>query len=42
MSVEAEGFVKILQRLRVELEKLCRELQRLDEQIKSVKEGEDR
>ena len=42
MSDETEGFVKILRRLRVELEKLCRELQRLDEQIKSFKEGEDR
>ena len=41
MSVEAEDFVRTLQKLRIEIKKLCRELQRLDEQIKLVKEGEN-
>jgi len=40
-----EEFVRMLQRLRVELEKLCRELQTLNEslgkQIKLAKEGEN-
>jgi len=40
VSDEIEGFVRILQKLRVELENLCRELQRLNEQIKSLREGE--
>ena len=36
-----EEFVKILQRLRAELEKLRRELENLDSYMRSLKEGEN-
>ena len=40
-EVNEEEFVKILQRLRAELEKLRRELESLDSYMRSLKESEN-